>query len=69
MRLNLEAEYMLLKTLIVADMLNRSTQQQRAHKRNRNSNSKCYITVVMSNIPASQKKMDGIGAKRTADDD
>lgn len=67
-RFNLEAEYMLLKTLVVAEMLNRSTQQQRAHKRDRNSNIKCYIAVVMSNIPASQKKMDGIGAKRTADE-
>lgn len=68
-RFNLEAEYMLLK-LIVADMLTRSTQQHRAHSRDRNPNitGNCYIAVVMSIIPASQKKMDGIGAKTNADD-
>lgn len=59
---------MLLKTLIVADMLTRSTQQQRARNRNRDPNIKHFIAVVMSNIPVSQKKMDGIGAKTTANE-
>lgn len=66
MRFILETEYVLLKSLIVADMLTRSAQQQRASNRNSDPNIKCFIAVVISIIPVSQKKMDGIRAKKTA---
>lgn len=67
MRLNLEAEYAPGKMLVVADMMSRSPHQGTAHSGGSHTDVECYIAAVMSSIPASQTKMDGIQAETAAD--
>nr|XP_033936287.1 uncharacterized protein K02A2.6-like [Pseudochaenichthys georgianus] len=66
MRFNPEAEYAPGKTLVVADTLSRSPQEDK--ELSRDTDVECYVAAVMSSIPASPKKIDSIRAETAADE-
>lgn len=68
MRFNPEAEYAPGKTLVVADLLSRSPQEDTEHSLASHTDVECYVAAVLNNVPASPKKMDCIRTETAADE-